>query len=123
MDRQVEKLIGLEKKRQQETLQMIPSENYASSAVLSAQGSVLSNKYAEGYPGKRYYQGNIVVDELERLCQDRAKKLFGVPHVNVQCLSGAPANLAIIKALRTNENDIQLSQILAMGVIYRWAKR
>ena len=115
MDRQFEKLIGLEKKRQQETLQMIPSENYASSAVLSAQGSVLSNKYAEGYPGKRYYQGNIVVDELERLCQDRAKKLFGVPHVNVQCLSGAPANLAIIKALRTNENDIQLSQILAMG--------
>lgn len=115
MDKQVQKLIELEKKRQGETLQMIPSENYASQGVRMAMGSVFENKYAEGYPGKRYYQGNIVVDELERLCQERAKKLFGVPHVNVQPLSGAPANLAIIKALRESENDIQLSQILSMG--------
>ncbi len=115
MDGQVRKLIKLEAKRQAETLQMIPSENYASREVRGAMGSCFSNKYAEGYPGKRYYQGNVVVDELERLCQDRAKKLFGVPYVNVQPLSGAPANLAIIKALRESENDILLSQILSMG--------
>lgn len=115
MDKQVEKLIKLEEKRQKETLQMIPSENYASKSVRVAMGSIFENKYAEGYPGKRYYQGNIVVDELERLCQERAKKLFEVPHVNVQPLSGAPANLAITKALRESENDIQLSQILSMG--------
>lgn len=115
MDRQIERLVKLEEKRQAETLQMIPSENYASREVRVAMGSVFENKYAEGYPGKRYYQGNIVVDELEKLCQDRAKKLFDVPFVNVQPLSGAPANLAIIKALRESENDIQLSQILSMG--------
>ena len=109
------KLAQKEEKRQSETLQMIPSENYASPAVRRAMGSVFSNKYAEGYPGKRYYQGNEVVDELERLCQDRAKKLFGVPHVNVQPLSGAPANLAILKALKTGKKDIQLSQALEMG--------
>lgn len=114
-------LIKKETKRQNETLQMIPSENYASAAVRTAMGSIFENKYAEGYPGKRYYQGNIVVDELERLCQDRAKKLFGVPHVNVQPLSGAPANLAIIKALsdptslKLRGACIQLSQILSMG--------
>ncbi len=107
-------LIKLEEKRQVETLQMIPSENYASKSVREAMGSVFENKYAEGYPGKRYYQGNVVVDELERLCQDRAKQLFGVPHVNVQPLSGAPANLAILKAL-TNAGDIQLSQHLYTG--------
>ncbi|TSC87994.1 MAG: glycine hydroxymethyltransferase, partial [Microgenomates group bacterium Gr01-1014_16] len=94
---------------------MIPSENYASSAVRQAMGSVFANKYAEGYPGKRYYQGNEVVDELERLCQERAKTLFDVPHVNVQPLSGSPANLAILKALKSNPKDIQLSQALEMG--------
>ena len=114
MDKQIEKLIKLEQKRQQDTLQMIPSENYASKAVREAMGSVFTNKYAEGYPGKRYYQGNIAVDQLETLCQDRAKKLFDVPHVNVQPLSGAPANLAILKAL-TNPGDIQLSQHLFTG--------
>lgn len=108
-------LIGAEEKRQQETLMLIPSENYASKEVRSAMGSVLSNKYAEGYPGKRYYQGNVVVDELERLCQDRAKKLFGVPYANVQPLSGAPANLAITKALKQSNNDVQLSQHLSSG--------
>ncbi|MBI5358024.1 serine hydroxymethyltransferase [Candidatus Amesbacteria bacterium] len=108
-------LIKRETKRQNETLQMIPSENYASADVRKAMGSIFENKYAEGYPGKRYYQGNIVVDELERLCQERVKKLFGVPHVNVQPLSGAPANLAIIKGLQESEKNIQLSQILSMG--------
>ena len=108
-------LIKAEEKRQEETLMLIPSENYASRAVREAMGSVFANKYAEGYPGKRYYQGNGVVDELERLCQERAKNLFRVPYVNVQPLSGAPANLAILKALKEGSNDIQLSQLLEMG--------
>ncbi|MDO8488178.1 MAG: serine hydroxymethyltransferase [bacterium] len=111
---EVQRLIQLEKKRQTDTLQMIPSENYASAVVRRVMGSIFTNKYAEGYPGKRYYQGNIVVDELERLCQDRAKKLFGVEHANVQPLSGSPANLAILKAI-TNPGDIQLSQHLYTG--------
>lgn len=78
---------------------MIPSENYASSAVLETLGTVLNNKYSEGYPKKRYYQGNAVADSVEILAQDRAKKLFGVPYVNVQAHSGSPANLAVYVAL------------------------
>ena len=107
-------LIEKETQRQNDTLQMIPSENYASAAVREAMGSVFTNKYAEGYPGKRYYQGNEVVDELENLCREKAKKLFEVPHVNVQPLSGSPANLAILKALM-DKNDIQMSQHLTTG--------
>jgi glycine hydroxymethyltransferase len=87
-------LIKGETKRQKEVLEMIPSENYTSSSVLEALGSVLNNKYSEGYPKKRYYQGNEFADEVEILAQERAKKLFGVPFVNVQALSGAPANSA-----------------------------
>ena len=108
-------LIKAEEKRQLETLQMIPSENYVSKAVREAMGSVFGNKYAEGYPGKRYYQGNEVIDKLENLCRERAMKLSGVPFVNVQPLSGAPANLAILKALKDSDNNVQLSQSLAMG--------
>ena len=91
-------LIKKETKRQKEGLELIPSENYASKEVLEALGSVFVDKYAEGYPGKRYYAGTYVVDEVERLCQDRAKKLFKVPHVNVQPYSGSPANLAVYMA-------------------------
>ena len=108
-------LINEEEKRQTNTLTLIPSENYASGAVRLAMGSVFANKYAEGYPGKRYYQGNRVVDELERECQEAVKKLFGVPHVNVQPWSGAAANLAILWALRTSNEDVQLSQHLSSG--------
>jgi len=115
MDKQVGELIYQEEERQQKTLALIPSENYASPAVREAMASCFANKYAEGYPQKRYYQGNEVVDKLERLCQERAQKLFGVPHVNVQPLSGAPANLAIIKALWSDKNDVQLSQLLSSG--------
>lgn len=98
-DPQVYKLIKEEEKRQQEVLEMIPSENYTSKEVLEALGTVLNNKYSEGYPNKRYYQGNKVIDEVEVLAQDRAKKLFGVPYVNVQALSGSVMNLAVYTAL------------------------
>ena len=88
-----------ETKRQQEVLEMIPSENYASKAVLQAVGSVLMNKYSEGYPRKRYYQGNRFIDEIEQLATERAKKLFKVPYANVQPYSGSPANAAVYLAL------------------------
>ena len=98
-DFEVAGLLKLEQKRQAETLMMIPSENYVSEAVLEAVGSVFQNKYCEGYPGRRYYQGQEYFDRLEKLCQDRAKMLFRVPYVNVQPLSGAPANSAVYHAL------------------------
>lgn len=92
-------LVKQEEKRQRDVLEMIPSENYTSQAVMEAMGTVLGNKYSEGYPKKRYYQGNEVVDKVESLAQERAKKLFGVPYVNVQPHSGSPANLAVYVAL------------------------
>ncbi len=98
-DPAVFKLIMQEEKRQREVLEMIASENYASKEVLEALGTVLNNKYSEGYPKKRYYQGNAVADEVEILAQERAKKLFGVPFVNVQALSGSAMNLAVYVAL------------------------
>ncbi len=88
-----------EKHRQQQGLELIPSENYVSPAVLEALGSVATNKYSEGYPGKRYYGGNQHIDVLEQLAIDRAKQLFSAEHVNVQPLSGAPANIAVYSAL------------------------
>ena len=91
-------LLKLEEERQQTGLELIPSENHTSPAVLEALASVLSDKYAEGYPGKRFYPGNEVVDKIETLAQERAKKLFGVPYVNVQPYSGSPANLAVYLA-------------------------
>ncbi|MDP1722776.1 MAG: serine hydroxymethyltransferase [Candidatus Gottesmanbacteria bacterium] len=99
VDPQISKLITLESQRQSEVLEMIPSENYASKAVREALGSVLTNKYSEGYPHKRYYQGNRYIDEIEELAMARAKKLFGVPHANVQPYSGSPANSAVYMAL------------------------
>lgn len=98
-DPQIYKLVKAEEKRQRDVLEMIPSENYASKAVMEAMGTVLGNKYSEGYPKRRYYQGNDVVDQVETLAQERAKKLFGVPYVNVQPHSGSPANLAVYFAL------------------------
>lgn len=88
-----------ELRRQQTVLNMIPSENFVSEAVLQASGSILTNKYSEGYSGKRYYQGNFHVDEIETLAIERAKLLFGAEHVNVQPLSGSPANQAVYHAL------------------------
>src|SRR5260370_29132919 len=91
-------LIEAEIERQSETICLIPSENYASRAVLEAMGSVFTNKYSEGYPGRRYYEGQQLVDQLEPLAIERAKRLFGVEHANVQPYSGSPANLAIYLA-------------------------
>jgi glycine hydroxymethyltransferase len=99
-------LIKEEEKRQQEGLEMIPSENYTSEAVLEATGSILTNKYAEGYPGKRYYGGNQHIDEVEKLAIERAKKLFKVPHANVQPYSGSPANMAVYLAVAKPGNKI-----------------
>jgi glycine hydroxymethyltransferase len=98
-DKKIFNLINLEKKRQLECLEMIPSENYISDAVSGTLGSVLTNKYSEGYANKRYYQGNRYIDEIELLAIERCKKLFGVPHVNVQSYSGSPANSAVYFAL------------------------
>ncbi len=93
-DPDVAAIIAREEVRQVETLEMIASENYASAAVLEATGSVFTNKYAEGYPGKRYYAGNEFSDQVEQLAIDRAKELFGAEHANVQPTSGAEANMA-----------------------------
>ena len=98
-DPEVAELVGREFDRQQTTLQLIASENFTSPAVLAATGSVLTNKYSEGYPGRRYYGGNRVIDEVEDLARDRAKALFGAEHANVQPHAGASANLAAYQAL------------------------
>ena len=94
-DKDVAKLIESEEQRQREGLELIPSENYVSRDVLTALGSVFTNKYSEGYPGKRYYGGQDFTDPLENLAIDRAKMLFGADHANVQPHSGAPANIAV----------------------------
>ncbi len=102
-DKQIKKLIDTEKKRQKKVVNLIASENYVSKDVLTALGSEFVNKYSEGYPGKRYYGGNEIVDVLENLCKDRALNLFGLNQkdwtVNVQALSGSPANVAVYLAL------------------------
>ncbi len=107
-------LIKQEEKRQKEMIGLIPSENNASPAVAKALSSCLSNKYAEGYPGRRYYEGNQVIDEIEKLAQERVKKLFGVPYVNVQPYSGSPANSAIEFAL-LNPGDTLMGLQLSSG--------
>ena len=102
-DRQIEKLIKEESVRQKKVINLIASENYVSGDVLKALGSVLTNKYAEGYPGARYYGGNEISDKVESLCKQRALDLFGLDSkewaVNVQPLSGSPANVAVYLAL------------------------
>src|SRR3978361_1307244 len=97
-DPEIAALVDAEEHRQGETVRLIASENYVSSAVLEATGSVLTNKYSEGYAGKRYYEGQQVIDQVETHAIDRAKALFGVEHANVQPYSGSPANLAVYLA-------------------------
>jgi len=98
-DPEIAGIIERERERQNTTIQLIASENFTSPAVLEAQGSVLTNKYSEGYPAKRYYGGNLIVDEAENLARERARALFGAEHVNVQPHSGANANQAAFMAL------------------------
>ena len=113
-DPDVAKAIEQELRRQQNTLEMIASENFVSEAILEAQGSVLTNKYAEGLPGKRYYGGCEYVDVVETLAIDRAKQLFGADHVNVQPHSGAQANMAVFFA-QLKPGDTILGMDLAHG--------
>ncbi|MBK9578636.1 MAG: serine hydroxymethyltransferase [Fibrobacteres bacterium] len=106
---QLQTLLGLEERRQQDRIRLIASENYASQAVRLACSSVLMNKYSEGYPGKRFYEGQQVVDQVEKLAIARAKALFGADHANVQPYSGSPANLAVYHAfLRPGETVLGL---------------
>jgi glycine hydroxymethyltransferase len=98
IDPEIAQLIAKEEQRQREKIRLIPSENYTSAAVLEACGTVLQNKYSEGYPGKRYYEGQQFIDPIESLAIARAKGLFGVDHANVQPYSGSPANLAVYLA-------------------------
>src|SRR5947209_2321481 len=113
-DPEVWKAIAQEAQRQQDGLEMIASENYASPAVMAAQGSVLTNKYAEGLPGKRYYGGCEFVDIAERLAIERVLKLFGADRANVQPHSGAQANMAVYFAC-LNPGDTMLAMDLAHG--------
>ena len=106
--------IDAEVDRQNTTLQLIASENFASPAVLAATGSVLTNKYAEGYPGRRYYGGNQVIDEVEALARERCRELFGADHANVQPHSGANANMAVYQAL-LEPGDVVLGMALDQG--------
>ena len=113
----LQKLLDLTKKeerRQLEGLELIPSENYVSKNVLKALGTVFTNKYSEGYPGKRYYGGQEFTDEIENMCIDSAKKLFNCDHANVQAYSGAPANLAVYSAW-AEPGDTILSMELSHG--------
>jgi glycine hydroxymethyltransferase len=114
LDPQISSAIKNELRRQRESIELIPSENFCSLAVLEALGSVLTNKYAEGYPGNRYYGGTENVDVVEDLARERAKQLFGAEHVNVQPLSGAPANLAAYFAL-LERGDTILGMDLSHG--------
>ncbi len=123
-DPQIEKLIHAETKRQQETLDLIPSENIVSRAVLEALGSSLTNKYSEGYAGKRYYAGNAIVDNVEVLAQERARHAFRLGkewHVNVQPYSGSPANLAVyVGLLKPGEKILGMSLPFGGHLTHGW---
>ena len=114
LDPEIYALVKLEENRQSEKIRMIASENYASLAVLETTGSVLTNKYSEGYAGKRYYEGQQIIDQVEQLAIQRAKDLFGAEHVNVQPYSGSPANIAVYLAF-LNPGDTILGMALPHG--------
>ncbi|KUL45409.1 serine hydroxymethyltransferase [Streptomyces sp. NRRL F-4489] len=113
-DPELAALIGAEERLQADTLRLIPSENYVSAAVLEATGTVLQNKYSEGYPGRRYYEGQQNIDVVETLAVERAKALFGTEHANVQPYSGSPANLAVYLAF-ASPGDTVMGMSLPMG--------
>src|SRR6266542_1481885 len=114
VDPEIAKLIAAEERRQRDCVRLIPSENYVSTAVLQATGSVLTNKYSEGYAGRRYYEGQQFIDPIETLAVERAKALFGVEHANVQPYSGSPANLAVYLAF-ARPGDTVMGMALPMG--------
>lgn len=116
-DPEIYNLIKLEERRQKDVLEMIASENYASQAVIETLGTVLTNKYSEGFPNKRYYQGNANIDGIETLATERAKKIFGVEYVNAQALSGAPANSAVYFALLENGEKLMGLDLASGGHI------
>jgi glycine hydroxymethyltransferase len=113
-DPEIFELIQSEERRQRDCLRLIPSENYASAAILEASGSVLTNKYSEGYAGKRYYEGQAFIDRVETLAVERAKALFGAEHANVQPYSGSPANFAVYFAF-LKPGDTVMGQSLPHG--------
>ncbi len=113
-DPELAALVAAEEQLQADTVRLIPSENYVSAAVLEASGTVLQNKYSEGYPGKRYYEGQQIIDQVETLTVERAKALFGMDHANVQPYSGSPANLAVYLAF-LKPGDTVLGMSLPMG--------
>jgi len=113
-DPEIAGLVRDEEQLQAEKIRLIPSENYVSQAVLEASGTVLQNKYSEGYPGRRYYEGQQVIDQVESLAIERARALFGVDHANVQPYSGSPANLAVYLAL-AKPGDTIMGMALPMG--------
>jgi glycine hydroxymethyltransferase len=113
-DPEIAELIEAEARRQFEKIRLIPSENYVSQAVLEASGTVLTNKYSEGYPGRRYYEGQQFIDPIETIAARRAEALFGVDHVNVQPYSGSPANLAVYLAF-LEPGDTVMGMALPMG--------
>ena len=113
-DPEIARLIEAETQRQFEKIRLIPSENYVSAAVLEATGTVLTNKYSEGYPGRRYYEGQQLIDPIETLAVERARALFGVDHANVQPYSGSPANLAVYLAF-LQPGDTVMGMALPMG--------
>lgn len=114
VDLEIEELIKKELKREQESIELIASENFTSKAVMEAMGSFLTNKYAEGYPNKRYYGGCYVVDEVENIARERAKKLFGAEHANVQPHAGSQANMAVYLTV-LNVGDTVLGMDLSNG--------
>src|SRR6266699_1158666 len=113
-DPETAELIESEARRQFEKIRLIPSENYVSEAVLEASGTVLTNKYSGGYPGRRYYEGQQFIDPIETLAQERAQALFGVDRANVQPYSGSPANLAVYLAF-LQPGDTVMGMALPMG--------
>jgi len=113
-DPEIAGLVEAEARRQHEKIRLIASENYVSQAVLEATGTVLTNKYSEGYPGRRYYEGQQLIDQVETLAIERAKAVFGADHANVQPYSGSPANLAVYLAF-AKPGDTVLGMALPDG--------
>lgn len=122
IDREIFEAIEAEKKRQNEGIELIASENFVSEAVLEAAGSIMTNKYAEGYPDKRYYGGCHIVDIAEKLAIERAKKLFNVNYVNVQPHSGSQANMGVYKALLNIGDTVLGMKLDHGGTSYSWKK-